>query len=376
MPARRSPQIREKTKVWVALSGGVDSSTAAALLVERGFEVEGVFMELLDCALMPLEGRRTCCSPMDRADAQRVAERLRIPFHVVDFKAQFRERIIEEFASQYRKGRTPNPCVRCNQWIKFDLLLRKALDEGADYLATGHYARVIFDTDAGVFRLLRGRDGAKDQSYFLFPMGQEQLSRVIWPLGELTKSQVRTLARRMGLPVADKQESQEICFIPTGDYKTFLIDYLGEETFEPGEIVDEEGRVLGRHRGVQNFTVGQRRGLRIPWREPLYVISILPERRQVVVGPKSSLNGLRLLASDAIWPAGCPPSSSFRATVKIRYRHPEAPATVDVLDGDRVRVTFDEPQAAITPGQAVVIYMGDEVMGGAWIERQEDGHEV
>lgn len=361
-----------KMRVWVAMSGGVDSSTAAAILVEQGYHVEGVFMDLWDCRLFPSRGRATCCSPRDQGDARRVAEHLGVPLHVVDLQDDFRERIVEDFVREYLAGRTPNPCIRCNQWIKYDRLLEMARRQGADILATGHYAKKGWDPQEGTFRLMKGKDAEKDQSYFLFPLQQTQLSRILWPVGGLSKEEVRAQAKRKGLPVARKAESQEICFIPDQDYRAFLETYLPSEDLQPGEIVDIDGRSLGMHMGIHGFTVGQRRGLGIPWREPLYVLKILPNERKVVVGPRKYLTARALEAEGASWVAGEPPSHALRTMARIRYRHREAPAHVEVIENGRIRVLFDEPQPAITPGQAVVLYRGEEVLGGAWIREVRD----
>ncbi len=370
-----TPPTDGKPRVWAAMSGGVDSAAAAALLIRQGYQVEGIFMDLWDCRLTPSLGRASCCSPRDRADARNAADHLGIPLRVLDLQGPFRERVIDVFVESYRRGQTPNPCVLCNQWIKHGRLMEMALDAGAEYLATGHYAVNLWDPQEKAFRLMKATDRSKDQSYFLFAMGQRQLSRMLWPLGGLTKREVRALADAWGLPVAHKAESQEICFIPDGDYRAFLETYLPDEALEPGEIVDREGRRLGRHRGVHAFTVGQRRGLRVPWREPLYVLRILIEERRVVVGPREQLEAKCLNADRVLWVAGRQPSASFRALARIRYRHKEAQVFVQVLEGERIHVTFDEPQAAITPGQAVVLYRENEVLGGGWIREACDGPE-
>jgi len=354
--------------VWAALSGGVDSATAAAVLVRQGYRVEAVFMELWDCGLVERAGRLTCCSPQDMADARRVAEYLGIPFRTVDLRKPFRERVIGEFVGSYVTGKTPNPCIRCNQWIKYGALLELALEHGAQGLATGHYARVVPSAEGGPLRLLRGRDRSKDQSYFLFPLGQGQLKSVLWPVGGMSKAQVRGLAARWGLPVALKGESQEVCFLAGGNYREFLRDYLGGGQDCAGQIVDEQGRELGTHQGVFGFTVGQRRGLGIPWKEPLYVLRVLPMERQVVVGPRHRTLCRGLEAGKASWVKGQPPERAFSCTAQIRYRHREALASVEVLEASRFRVSFAEPQPSVTPGQAVVLYSQEEVLGGGWIE--------
>lgn len=354
--------------VWAALSGGVDSATAAALLIRQGYRVQAVFMELWDCGLVKRGPRATCCSPGDMADAKRVADHLGVPFRSVDLRKVFRDKVIGEFVGSYLKGRTPNPCIRCNQWIKYGLLLELALEQGAQALATGHYARILGGVPGGALRLLRGKDPSKDQSYFLFPLGQEQLRRVLWPLGEMNKVAVRELAKQWGLPVAQKRESQEVCFLAGGNYREFLRDYLGKAACSPGKIKDEKGTELGSHEGVWGFTVGQRRGLGVPWREPLYVLEVLPQKAEIIVGPRQSTLSRGLLAGHASWVAGEPPANGFSCMVQIRYRHKGAEARVDLLGDSRFRVTFSRPQPSITPGQAAVLYKGEEVLGGGWIE--------
>lgn len=356
-----------KGPIWVALSGGVDSATAAALLLKDGYQVEGVFMELWDCGLMPRSRENTCCSPEDRKDVMRVTNHLGIPLRTVDLRAVFKETVIRDFVDSYLSGLTPNPCIRCNQWVKYGALLDLAIASGAKALATGHYAKVARDPGTGLLRLLRAEDHSKDQSYFLFTLGQRELERTIWPLGRFSKHRVRSLAREFGIPVAEKRDSQEVCFLAGGDYREFLSLYWGPSNALEGEIVDWEGRVLGTHKGVHSYTIGQRKGLGIPWKEPLYVIGILPRERKVIVGPKSKNLSMGLEAREASWVAGQPPGDKFQATVRIRYRHAETPAFIQVLGPVSFRVMFNEPQPAVTPGQAVVIYKGDEVIGGGWI---------
>jgi|YNPNPStandDraft_1061719.scaffolds.fasta_scaffold00751_2 tRNA-specific 2-thiouridylase len=358
------------------MSGGVDSSTAAAILVREGHIVEGVFLDLWDCRLAGRKGRATCCSPRDRTDAQSVAEHLGITLRVLELGKAFREMVVEDFVRAYGEGRTPNPCILCNERVKFGTLLQMALSEGGDCVATGHYATNEWDDSAGLFRLKKARDRQKDQSYFLFSLRQEQLSRILLPLGGLSKATVRSMARSWGLPVALKAESQEICFIPDRDYRGFVETYLPPEDLRPGSIVDGGGRILGRHRGIHSFTVGQRRGIGIPWREPLYVVEIRPATREVVVGPKAELSARALEAEGTTWVAAPPSSNPFRAMARIRHRHREAWATITRMGGGRARVEFDVPQAAITPGQAVVFYEKDEVLGGGWIRKVLDRHEV
>ncbi len=354
-----------RTRVVIAMSGGVDSSVSAALLKEQGYEVTGVSLQLYDP--VPREPgcrMKTCCSLDDVLDAGRVANRLDIPFEVLDMRAEFKERVIDYFIAEYAAGRTPNPCIRCNDLIKFDLLLGKAKEMGADFLATGHYARTADDKN-GMKRLLTGLDPAKDQSYFLFTLSQEQLQQVIFPVGMLEKTGVRQLAAAYNLPVANKHESQEICFIPDNDYVAFLENHGVAQT--PGDIVTVDGTVIGRHAGVHRYTVGQRKGLGIAWEHPLHVLVVNTEKNQIVVGERGELATSSLSASRATW-SSAPPAQEFRAACRIRYRHKPAPCRV-VMEGEgRFSVFFDTPQSAVTPGQAAVLYDGAYVLGGGWIE--------
>jgi len=347
------------------MSGGVDSSVSAALLKEQGYEVTGVSLQLYDP--IPKEPGcrvKTCCSLDDVMDAARVARKLGIPFEVLDMRAEFKRLVIDYFIAEYAAGRTPNPCTRCNELIKFDLLLDKAKELGADLLATGHYARTASDGSGGKL-LMTGLDPAKDQSYFLFALTREQLERVLFPVGMLEKTAVRKLAAEFGLPVAQKHESQEICFIPDNDYVSFLEGHgVGQK---PGDIVTNDGTVVGRHSGVHRYTVGQRKGLGIAWKHPLHVRAIDTDMNRVVVGGREELEALSLTAARATWNAA-PRVDEFRATCRIRYRHKPAPCTVTVLPGNRFEARFDEPQTSVTPGQAAVIYDGERVLGGGWIE--------
>ena len=368
-------------KIAVAMSGGVDSSAAAALLRAQGHELVGFTMQLWNQRRglslgedgEPLPSR--CCSLDDVYDARRVAEDLGFPFYVLNLERDFERDVVAPFVRSYLEGETPIPCVACNSRLKFAALDRTALSVGCEKVATGHYARVAFDGDAGRYRLLRGRDARKDQSYFLWELTQEQLSRTLFPLGEMTKEEVREAARRGGLSVAEKRESQEICFVPDGDYAGFIERYLESEGREaerpaPGEIVDAAGRVLGAHEGVHRYTVGQRRGLGVSRPLPLYVVRVEPESNRVVVGREEELLSSEFTAAGVNWVAFEEPEGDVRADVRVRYRHKESPATVTPLGGGRARVRFEEPQRAVTPGQATVFYRGEEVVGGGWIVRE------
>jgi tRNA-specific 2-thiouridylase len=364
------------SRVLVAMSGGVDSSVAAALVREAGHDVVGIAMRLAPESPAPAVRRRaTCCSHEDFEDARRVAELMDFPFYVVDLRAEFGARVIDNFVSEYLVGRTPNPCVMCNREIKFDRLWERAKAIGADYIATGHYARVEEDVH-GRFHLMRAADAAKDQSYFLFALTQDQLARTMFPLGSMTKANVRERARALGLANADKAESQEICFVPDGDYARFVERAAGVSRLRPGLIIDGEGRKLARHAGVHRFTVGQRRGLGLSAPEPLYVREIRAQDGEVVVGPRDRLRAAGLVARDismvdpAIAEMGEGDVGALEVEVRIRYRHPALPALLEFEPQRRARVRFvDGGGPAVTPGQACVFYRGDEVMGGGFIER-------
>ncbi|GFO69245.1 tRNA-specific 2-thiouridylase MnmA [Geomonas limicola] len=353
----------EKKRVLVAMSGGVDSSVSAALLKEQGHEVMGVSLQLYERPESAPTGGRTCCSLTDVLDAARVAKRLGIPFEVIDLRQRFKELVMDNFVEEYRAGRTPNPCARCNERIKFGILFEMLAGLGADLLATGHYARIERDP-RGIFQLRKGLDPGKDQTYFLFGMQQEHLARTIFPVGHLEKPRVRELAERFNLPTARKQESQEICFIPDDDYVRFLED--NGIPARAGEIVDAAGTRLGSHDGIHHFTVGQRRGLGIAWREPLYVTSLDAGTARVTVGARPELLRSSLLADQCTWTAG-PLSGVFEGSCAIRYRQKPFPCTAELLADGRLKVEFREPQHSVTPGQAVVLYDGDRVVGGAWI---------
>jgi len=352
-------------RIVVAMSGGVDSSVAAALLTEQGHDVIGLSMQLYD----QRGGEQTwgsCCTLDDLHDARRVASALGFPHYIVNFERQFRETVISNFVQEYAAGRTPLPCAHCNSDLKFSTLLDRARGLGAEHVATGHYARVEAAAD-GRWLLKRSADPGKDQSYFLFTLTQDQLARAVFPIGGLSKPHVREQARRLGLAVADKPDSQEICFIPDGDYASFV------ERKEPavargGAIVDRSGRELGTHGGVHRFTVGQRKGLGIASTIPLYVLKIDADAGTVTVGSRDALEQTQLTASGVNWVSIDAPDSPVRVTAQIRHRHTPAAGSVRALPEHRAEMTFDDAQPAITPGQAVVFYDGDTVVGGGWIE--------
>lgn len=349
----------------VAMSGGVDSSVAAALLAEQGHEVIGVSMQLYDQS----EGQTnfgTCCTIDDLYDARRVAAAIGIPHYIVNFESRFDEQVVSNFIREYGAGRTPIPCAHCNSDLKFATLLDRAMALGADALATGHYARITQAGD-GRYELRRGADAAKDQTYFLFSLTQEQLARAAFPVGHLPKHTVREHAERLKLRVASKPDSQEICFVPDGNYAKF-IEKAAPELKRPGALVTAQGEVVGGHEGVHRFTIGQRKGLGLSSKEPLYVLEIRPESAQVVVGPREALGRATLTASHVNWVSGRAPEGWQPVRAQIRYKHTAAPARVRALDIGRAEAEFEEPQTAITPGQAVVFYQGEVCLGGGWID--------
>jgi tRNA-uridine 2-sulfurtransferase len=363
--------------IAVAMSGGVDSSTVAAMLRAEGNNVIGLTMQLWNQRRlagqpgMPEAVQGRCCSLDDVYDARRVAETIGIPYYVVNHEERFEREVVQPFVQEYLSGRTPIPCSLCNNHLKFDQLLTVARQIGADMLATGHYARVEFDGVRGRWLLKRPADSSKDQTYFLFGLTQEQLSRTLFPLGDMSKPQVRDLARQHGLALAEKRDSQEICFVPGGDYKRFLDAYLAERgqalPDTAGELVTANGEVIGEHEGIHNFTVGQRKGLGVATGTPLYVIQIKGDARQVVVGGGEELYSQTLRARRVNLISIAELHEPMRVTVKIRHRHEPAPATIEKSGADEIVLTFDDPQRAITPGQAAVFYDGDIVVGGGWI---------
>jgi len=361
------------------MSGGVDSSVAAALLKEQGYDVVGVTMRLYDED--GGAGGRGCCGFSGARDAARVAAKLGFPHYTWDFRKEFEASVIEDFCSEYGRGRTPNPCLRCNEVLKFNELLGRASQLGADLIATGHYARICRKMQTAncklqtadmmrmqaAWQLLRSVDEKKDQSYFLYAMTQEQLGWVLMPVGGYTKTEVRDMARRLDLPVAEKPESQDICFVPDGDHERFL-KARRPELFRPGPVLDLNGNVLGQHGGIAAFTVGQRKGLRLAFGERRYVVRLDAEKNAVVLGTEDEARARVVEAADARWVSGTTPAEPFRAHASVRYQSKGGEALVEPLGGERVRVTFDEPQWAPTPGQAVVFWQGEYVLGGATIE--------
>lgn len=365
--AQKLSYLPEETnkRVVVAMSGGVDSSVAAALLVEQGYEVIGMMMRLWsEPAKGPHAPLNRCCTPDQMADARRVAGLLNIPFYVIDVQDYFRATIVQFFIEEHEKGRTPNPCIECNRKIRFSYLLEQALALDADFLATGHYAQV-FAGPAG-YELHQSKDAAKDQSYVLHMLSQNQLARVKFPIGAYTKPEVRQMAQKFGLPVASKDESQDLCFLGDGDYRRFLREY-GRKTNLPGPILDTAGNELGQHEGLSFYTIGQRKGLRLSANKPLFVLRKDVSLNALVVGTREQLGQREMLVRDVNWIEGKPPPAAIPADIKIRYKAKRAGGMVEVLENGRVRVTFREPVYGVTAGQTAVFYQGDCVLGGGII---------
>ncbi len=347
------------------MSGGVDSSVAALLMKEQGYECVGCTMRLHDEGPADEEAEGTCCSLKDVEDARNVAYRLGMDYYVFNFREEFREKVIQPFIESYRQGRTPNPCILCNRFMKFDKLFDRAKVLDCDVIVTGHYVRI--DYRDGRYRLLKAADESKDQSYVLYGMTQEQLAHASFPLGGFRKQEARAIAEKNGFVNADKPDSQDICFVPDGDYAAVIEQYSGASE-QPGDFVDTAGRVLGHHKGISHYTIGQRKGLGLPLQTPVYVQRLDVEKNEVVLGSNEELFHRELTASEMNWIAGKAPADSLRAYAKIRYRHKEQPCQVIPLGENRIQVIFEEPQRAITPGQAVVLYDGDEVLGGGIID--------
>lgn len=357
--------------VLVGMSGGVDSSVTAALLKRDGYDVIGITMQIWHRSTRHEDAgaMQGCCTIDAVDDARRVATVLDIPYYVPNFREEFAGSVVDDFANEYLEGRTPNPCVRCNQFVRFDGLIRRADELGIDYIATGHYARTRFDLERGEHILMKAVDPGKDQSYMLHTLQQDHLRRVLFPLGGISKDETRRQARELGLPVADKPDSQEICFVAGDNYKEFLRGYAGVVD-RPGEIVEENGAVVGRHAGVHEFTIGQRRGLGIAATEPRYVIELRPAENQVVVGDRADANCRRLICSRLAF-TGRRPADEFACDIKIRYRSREQRGVVRLVSDDSAEVEFDEPAWGAAPGQLAVFYDGDRVIGGGTIDRAE-----
>jgi tRNA-specific 2-thiouridylase len=360
-----------KPTVVVAMSGGVDSSVAAALLAERGYNVVGMMMRLWsEPSVAESNIHNRCCTPDQMADARRIAAQLNIPFYVIDTKDYFHQQVVQFFIEQHKQGFTPNPCMACNRHIRFEWLLNHARSIGADYLATGHYARIT-QSDDDTYQLRKGLSENKDQSYVLSVLTQKKLSQAMFPIGEFTKPEVRQMATDFGLNVASKQDSQDLCFLGDGDYRRFLREHGGEEMFKAGPILMSDGTPMGEHHGLPNYTIGQRKGLNISYSEPLYVLKMDHARNALIIGTRNELGRDVLTANGVNWIAGEAPTEPLCAEVKIRYKARLASATVFPLENNRVRVEFDDPLRDITPGQGAVFYQDDICLGGGIIERHE-----
>ena len=358
-----------KPRVLVAMSGGVDSSLAAALLVEQGYDVIGATMQIWDKDVPEDDAEnRGCCSLSAIDDARRVAEKIGIPYYVLNFRDMFQETVVGYFIREYGAGKTPNPCIACNRFVKFEGLLQKALTLGADYVATGHYARIAYNEKMGRYTLSKGVDHTKDQSYALYHLNQDTLKQFLMPLGDFTKVRTREMAAELNLSVANKPESQEICFVPNDDYKSFLAE-KSPNALKPGQIVDVHGQVLGKHQGLPLYTIGQRKGLGIATGKPLYVVELDYEGNQVVVGSDQDVFASELIAGDLNFITIDTLEQPMTVSAKIRYGSKEGMALITPLEGKRVHVKFEEPQRAVTPGQSVVFYDGDMVIGGGIITK-------
>lgn len=366
--------MEKNKRVIVAMSGGVDSSLCVALLKMQGFNPIGVTMRLWVPPEFEQGAKETgggCCSLSAVDDARRVAEKMDIPFYVLNLREPFRLQVVNYFVEEYRRGRTPNPCIACNRYIKFDLLLRKTFELEAEFLATGHYARVEYDQQLGRYRLKKAKDSGKDQTYTLYNLTQEQLARTLFPLGDYLKSEVREMAAGYGLAVADKPDSQEICFIPDNDYKRFLREEAALEQ-KKGPIFDVSGKRLGTHQGLANYTVGQRKGLGLAVGRPLFVTALDVEKNTLFVGSDQDIYSSALIAADLNFVLVPQLTDTLRVTAKIRHHAKAVPATLLPLGGGQIRLNFDNPERAITPGQSVVFYVGDDVLGGGIIQRAID----
>ena len=358
-------------RALIAMSGGVDSAVAALLMKEAGYACTGATMRLYRPAAFQSDSPKSCCSDSDEDAAALVCHQLGIPHESICFSRLFEQQVIRRFVAEYEAGRTPNPCIDCNRFLKFEALLEYARKAGFDVLATGHYARVRYCEETGRWQLLKAADALKDQSYVLYTLTQEQLSRLRFPLGEMRKAETRQLAQEHGLVTADKHDSQDICFIPDGDYPAFIERWTGRRP-EAGDFLDENGRIVGRHRGALRYTVGQRRGLALPVGERVYVVEKDMVRNTVTVGPEAALYRRELIASDFNWLSVPEPKKPIRAAARTRYHQAERPATAYPLPQNKVRLVFDEPQRAITPGQAAVLYDGELVLGGGTIEEGKE----
>lgn len=350
-------------RALIAMSGGVDSSLAALLMKEKGYECIGCTMKLYENEDAGIEKTKTCCSLDDVEDARNVACLLDMPFYVFNFTERFRTQVIDRFVQSYEEGRTPNPCIDCNRYMKFDKLYERAKLMGCEYIVTGHYARI--EKEDGKFFLKKALDETKDQTYVLYTLTQDQLAHTMFPLGDLTKRTVRNIAEKNGFINANKPDSQDICFVPDGDYASVIEKYTGRICM-PGNFVDTEGNIMGRHKGIIHYTLGQRKGLGIAAGKPVYVCEIRPQTREVVLGNPEDLMSRDVYVSDFNWISGNAPGGRIRCTAKVRYRQSEQPAVLSV-EGDIVHIVFDQPQRAITPGQAAVVYDGDVVLGGGTI---------